>query len=152
MTGIVLRPAVGNDMTMLFDWVNRADSLAQKRRTAGPIAEGEHRAWFARALADPSCRLWIVERGGVALGQVRLQGAAEAPEIDVYVTAAARGAGVARAAVAEAIRRWRGDHPGARPRAWVNAGNNPSLALFGALGFKRAGEADGYVCLVQAAP
>ena len=152
MTGIVLRPAVSNDMTMLFDWVNRADSLAQKRRTAGPVAEGEHRAWFARSLADPLCRLWIVERVGVALGQVRLHGAAEAPEVDVYVAAAARGAGVARAAVAEAIRRWRGDHPRARPRAWVKASNRPSLALFAALGFTRVGEADGYVCLMQNAP
>lgn len=152
MSPIALRPAAMDDMRLMFDWVNRPDSLAEKRRTSAPIPLAQHRSWFERMLGDPQCQIWIVASDGAPVGQVRLQGRAEAPEIDVYIAAEARGAGVARQAVGEAIGLWRRTCPKARPQAWVRAGNRASLALFRALAFERVGEADGFIRLEQASP
>src|SRR5689334_23187327 len=96
---IALRRAVEADSSLLFQWVNRKDSLAGKLLTRGPIDRHEHEQWFARRLADPDTFLWIVESQDKPVGQLRLMKRARAYEVDIYVEAAGRRVGAAKAAL-----------------------------------------------------
>lgn len=135
MTDLAFRPAGLGDADLLFDWVNRPDCLAGKLRTDGPIPRASHDAWFAARLGESDCRLWIVERGGVPVGQIRLQAANGAYEVDVYVVPTARRAHVAAAAVGHAVGEMATAEPGARLVARVRSGNAASRRLFESVGF-----------------
>jgi ribosomal-protein-alanine N-acetyltransferase len=99
--------------------------------------------WHGRELAvwlEPERgAAWLVESGGRAVGFALFQllpGAAEL--LRVAVTPDARRRGLARAALAEALRSLAGD---GRPTCYleVRSGNRPALALYEALGFRTLG-------------
>jgi RimJ/RimL family protein N-acetyltransferase len=141
---IALRRATAADARLLFDWVNAPDALAQKERTRGPIAWPEHAAWLERRLADPGTALFIAERAGQAVGQVRLERHGDAHLVDIYVVPSVRQTGVARAALAQAIQRAGIGVAAAR----VKAGNAASRRLFETTGFVEAGR-DGEIVVYR---
>ncbi len=130
-----LREAGAADGALLFEWVNRPDSLANKERTEGPIPRADHECWFAKRLSDPATRMWIVEADSQPVGQVRLQYDAGVAEVDIYIAAERRGQGHARAALRDAIRDFRRSEPDTPVVARVLADNAASRALFESLGF-----------------
>lgn len=137
MAPVRLRPAGTADCDRLFDWVNRPDSLAASLRTSAPVPRATHEAWFAARLADPDTGLWIAERDGAPVGQVRLQRKSAALEVSIYVESAARGAGTATRmldlARAEAAKRW----PGLGLVARIKPDNAASRRLFTRAGYGR---------------
>lgn len=156
---IALRLAEAADCRLLFEWVNRPDSLAGKLMTGGPIAWASHKTWFEKRIGSGAAtRIWIVEAAGEAVGQVRLEAldgdAPGAPaeaaipcfDVDIYLTPAARGRGAARRALTlagEAMARERGC---AVLRALIRCDNAASIALFEGAGFARIeARADTYV-------
>jgi len=130
-----LREAGAADGALLFEWVNSADSLANKERTEAPIPRAEHECWFAKRLSDPATTIWIVEADGQPVGHVRLQCNAGVAEVDIYIATERRGQGHARAALRAAIRDFRRSEPGRPVVARVLADNTASRALFESLGF-----------------
>lgn len=131
-----LRQARAEDMHRLFDWVNAPDSLAGKRKTAAPISWPEHETWFRRRLDDASTRLWLIERAGEPVGQIRLSpDDAGRRVVDIYLLPTARGRGLARAALTEALRRAAALWPGEPVYAEVMAQNAASHRLFRKAGF-----------------
>jgi len=134
---VALRPATAVDSGLLFDWVNRPDSLAVSLKTGGPVGRDNHEAWFAARLADPDTGIWIAERDDVPVGQVRLQRRGVALEVSIYVDGAARGEGAAARmldlARAEAGKRW----PGVPLLARVKPDNAASRRLFTRAGYGR---------------
>lgn len=134
---VTLRPAASADGDMLLDWVNRPDSLAASLKTSAPVPRVVHQAWLAAMLADSGSGLWIAEREGAPVGQVRLQRKGAALEVSIYVEAAARGAGTATRmldlARAEAARRW----PGVGLVARIKPDNAASRRLFTRAGYGR---------------
>jgi len=149
---LVLRPAEAEDASLLFDWVNRPDSLAGKRQTAAPISWETHQGWLTRLLANNAARLWIIESGGRPVGQVRLApGAAGRRMVDIFILSEARRSGLAHAALlhalAEAGRLW----PAQPVYAEVLAGNLPSHGLFRRLGFALKQAAAGHSLYVYQA-
>ncbi|MGE4218188.1 MAG: GNAT family N-acetyltransferase [Alphaproteobacteria bacterium] len=130
-----MRPATTADADRLFEWVNRPDSLAGKLRTTGPIPYDAHRHWFDRRLADPACRIRIIERNGVPMGQLRLERRDEGYEVDIYVDAACRHEGLAQGALTRAIAELRTDEPSSVLIATVRTENRASRHLFERLGF-----------------
>ncbi len=150
--GLHLRPARRSDAELLLGWVNSPDSLAAKLETKGPIAWEAHLNWLEERLADPYTALWIAEREGRPIGQLRLQRRSEgeaAPfDVDIYLLREERGQGHARAMLEDAIARVAGKWPGAMLRALVRKENAASRALFEAAGFRReagAGDGDGHL-------
>jgi len=132
-----LRRARADDCQRLHEWVNAPDARAAALTSRAPIEKARHRAWFAERLADADCRIWIIEAGGEAIGEVRLDRGAAETEIDIFVSAGHRGRGVARRAIGEAQQRW-------PARAWVarvRSGNAASRHLFESLGFAVAEDA-----------
>jgi RimJ/RimL family protein N-acetyltransferase len=107
-------------------------------RSTDAISSGQHAAWFARRLADPATRIYIVEHDGAPVGQVRVDRLdAGRGEIHVALAPQARGRGLAATALTLAVSR------GARElgldaiEANVRVHNEPSLRAFARAGFTR---------------
>jgi RimJ/RimL family protein N-acetyltransferase len=140
----VLRPVQDTDRGLLFEWLNRPDSLANKLRTKAPVAAAEHAAWFAERRRDSDCLMWIIEIDGRPAGQVRLQPADGAHEVDIYVAPEFRRRGVALSALGQAASLYRQRFPQGRLDARVRAHNQASRQLFAAAGYALTARRDGY--------
>ncbi len=90
---LTLRQAGASDADLLLEWRNNPEAVrfSVSRREVGPA---EHRQWLAHALASPTTRLWIAERGGIAVGQVRLDPRTDGHEVSLAVAPRERGRGV----------------------------------------------------------
>lgn len=133
---VALRPAITEDVDRLFAWVNMPDSLAGKLRTARPIPYDSHRRWCESRLADPSCRIRIIELDGVPVGQLRLEPGSYGYEVDIYVEAGSRQNGLAANALAQAIADLRANEPESVFIATIRSENQASRCLFERLGFR----------------
>ena len=137
-----LRAAREGDARLLFAWVNRPDSLAAKLATEAAISWETHQSWLAARLADPSSALWIAEQDGRPVGQVRVERRERGLEVDIFVSAEARGRGVARRLLARAARACAERWPGLPLVARVKTGNLASERLFLAAGYALAEQRD----------
>ena len=135
---LVVRPADAGDDRLLFDWVNRPDSLAYMLRTEGAVTWADHQRWFDARLRDDDSAIWIGELDQRPAGQVRLERSARGLVVSIYVEPGSRRRGVAsgllRHADAQAAIRW----PGVPIVADVQHGNDASCALFLAAGYLHA--------------
>lgn len=108
-----LRPATPDDCEAIFAWRNHPDTRRFFHYPA-PVAIADHRAWFARTIADPDRRLWIGEEDAGATGVVRFDRDADNASalISVYLVPGkgGRGAGgrLIAAGCAEAAVAWPG--------------------------------------------
>jgi len=130
-----LRPVVAEDGALLFEWLNRPDSLAASLETSSPVPREAHKIWCDARLADPRTRIWIVERNAAPVGSVRLQDKGDGPEVAIYIDAAARGAGVASIALGLALDEARTVWPGSEAIARIRPDNAASQRLFERTGF-----------------
>lgn len=149
---IRLRPATISDAEMLFRWVNQPDSLAGKRHTAVAIPWDTHVAWLTGQLENPAGRLWVIEKDGTAVGQVRLSPDRSGRRlIDIYVVGPARRGGLAAAALRLALQQATVFWPLQPVYAEVLAENQPSHRLFRHLGFSRLAD-DGVATVYEITP
>jgi RimJ/RimL family protein N-acetyltransferase len=133
--GIVLRSACPDDAAPLFAWANDPATRAASFDRA-EISWTEHVAWLAAVLADPERRLWIAVEEGLAVGQIRVDRAADGfGVVSIGLAPGARGRGLGRTVlglgVAAAIR----ELGIRRVGAVVMAANLPSRRLFEGAGF-----------------
>ena len=143
-----LRPASPDDEHLILSWRNDASTRAASFSTA-EIAPEEHHRWFIRKLLDPHCALLVVEQDGVPVGQVRLDRVAqEVAEISIGLAPEARGRGLGREALRQAVL----DAPRLlfvrSLKASVKRENAASLAAFAAAGFHVVAEDDDAVELL----
>lgn len=138
-----LRTAALDDADLLYDWVNRPDSLSGKVQTTEPIRRDVHQAWFESRLGVETCRISLILIDGKPVGQVRLEDRGEGFEVDIYVEPGARGNGIASAAITQAHDDLRKTWPDASLIAKVKLGNPASQALFKGLGFSLTGTQNG---------
>jgi RimJ/RimL family protein N-acetyltransferase len=136
-----LRDATEDDAQRLFEWVNdpvvRATSLSR-----APVAWDTHVAWLQAKLADPHCRLWIVEdAAGEPLGQVRFDQHDTAAEISIGLSAQQRGKGLGPAAIDAAVRRFFAQSEASLVEARIRPDNAASITAFGDACFEFVGEA-----------
>jgi RimJ/RimL family protein N-acetyltransferase len=143
---VSLRRATLGDADRLLAWRNDPEIRAASRGTER-IDPAEHGAWLRRVLADPRGKLLIVEDRGEPVGQVRLDHGDGRWTVSVGLTAAARGRGLGRAAIAAAVA-WLGACEGdVTVEAFIRPGNARSVAAFAAAGFTEVEglDADGLV-------
>jgi RimJ/RimL family protein N-acetyltransferase len=146
-----LRAVHEGDARLLFAWVNRPDSLAAKLETDAAIPWETHQSWLAARLADPGSALWIAEQDGRPVGQVRVERREIGLEVDIFVTAEARGRGLARCMLARAARACADRWPGLPLVARVKTGNLASERLFLAAGYALARQRDDHRVYVRPA-
>jgi RimJ/RimL family protein N-acetyltransferase len=131
---VTIRPARDDDARRLRAWRNEPATRAASF-SSEPIALPDHERWLAGKLTDPSVYLGIVEDGGEAIGQIRIEGIGSArAEVHVGLAAQARGRGLGRAALTQVagIARQRGV---SELTARVKPGNAASLRAFAGAGF-----------------
>jgi RimJ/RimL family protein N-acetyltransferase len=135
---VSLRPAHEDDRDLLLAWRNEP-AVRAASRSAGEVSPEEHAAWFARRLADPGTRIFVVEYDGVPAGQVRVDRVdGSRGEIHIALTGAARGMGLAAPALRAAARRGADELGFDRIEANVRATNEASLRAFARAGFVEA--------------
>lgn len=139
---IRLRPVTAEDGALLFAWLNQPDSLVASLDTSAPVAWDVHKDWFDARLADPSTRIWVVERDATPVGAIRLQDKGDGPEIAIYIDAPTRGAGIAGAALGLALDEARSVWPSSEAIARVRPDNAASRCLFERAGFSQRCQAD----------
>lgn len=95
MTKLFLRPAIPDDVQLLFDWTNDPAVRAHSFSTA-EIPYEEHERWFSRLLASDAAKLFILMEGERPIGQIRLELQRGAWRISYSVATLYRGQGYGR--------------------------------------------------------
>ena len=139
--GTRVRPVSAADRDILLEWANDPTTRSNGF-TPEAISFEDHGRWFARRLADPDTRIWILEgRSGVPVAQVRYERAGGAAEVGISVSRADRGKGHGTAiliATADLAAR----ELGVRELvALVLPDNLASVRIFEKAGYRPAGEA-----------
>lgn len=136
---LALRRARPDDAARLLAWRNDA-ATRQWFLDPSRVEPAAHRAWFARRLEDPACRIYIAEAGGVAVGQLRLdrRGTAAA-EVSFSVDRRHRGRGYGTLLLKRAPAAAQRDFGIGRLVAHVKPDNVPSAIAFLKAGFRFTG-------------
>ena len=66
-----IRLAKQSDIWILYNWVNKRDSITNKLLTNKKIAKSEHKVWYESSLKNKNRYIWVIENGHAALGQIR---------------------------------------------------------------------------------
>ena len=148
-TDVRIRPVRAADSDLLLRWRNdpatRANAVSQ-----AVVTPEEHRLWFARRLADPECVMYIGERAGKPVGQIRFEIHAGTAEITISVAPGSRGKGYGAELLQEACRAVRRAGQAESFVAYVRPENEASVRLFARKGFRNSGsEQRGSVDLVK---
>ena len=100
----MIRLAKIEDCRILFNWVNKEDSLKWKYKTNKSINFIDHKKWFVDCLANEFCKIWIIENENHSkLGQIRINLEKKYSEVDIYVVEKFRNHGFASQAMNKAI-------------------------------------------------
>lgn len=138
---ITIRPARAGDRAFLL--VLRNDPATYRYfRAPRPVTPDEHRRWFDSVLRDGSRTLYMIEREGMPVGQVRFDAHADSAcaEVSVSIAAPARGSGAGTLAVRRAMIRYLAEHPAITTiTAEIHAENGASFRLFDRFGFRPTG-------------
>jgi UDP-2,4-diacetamido-2,4,6-trideoxy-beta-L-altropyranose hydrolase len=141
---LALRGAVAGDARLLWEWANdptvRAAAFSQD-----PIPWTRHQAWLSERLGEPACRIYIAERQGRPLGQIRFQQVGPAPgriEVGVSLAAGSRREGWGAALIMAGMARLREEGFDDAVHALVKSGNVASARAFDTAGFERVSDQD----------
>jgi len=138
---VQLRRATPADLALYFQWTN--DSEVRKNAFhQDMISLEQHRKWFAKKLSDPNAILYVCERKGVPVGQVRIDLENQNGIISYSVDKSHRGKGIGKILIRQTIEallttfadRYKILIAKVRPE------NTPSVQIFQSLGFHRTGE------------
>ena len=144
---LTLRPAAETDRDTIRRWRNQPD-VARWMYTDHEIGEDEHAAWFARHLASPGERSWIIELDGRGVGAVNLTDIEPAggAEWGIYVAEpTARGTGAAHGAAFLSLEQAFGPLGLMRVTCEAIADNDRAIRLYERVGFRRKGHRRAHV-------
>lgn len=140
---IRLRVACQEDIVTYFNWANEAE--VRKNAIHTPfISWLTHKEWFAKRLKDQSSHMYVMEVGGLPVGQIRFDNEEGEARIDYSLDSIARGRGWGQRLIALGADLMREIKP-LRLRADVKAGNEVSAAVFLRMGFTEGTSTSGGV-------
>ncbi len=144
---VTLRAAREDDASLIRDWRNDADTV-RSSAIARPVSDAEHARWFAATLADPRRLLWVAEKNGVPVGQVRVDVNDGAGVFSIVVAPESRGRGIGQAMLRAALAEVEREGTATRLVALAREENLASMHAFERVGFSRTGLSDdGFVVL-----
>jgi RimJ/RimL family protein N-acetyltransferase len=139
---LVLRPAARTDADALLRWRNDPTTRAHSFDT-GEVTAAEHEAWLEAKLASPDTRIYIAERDGEAVGQIRVDRSEDARGVvSVAVDAARRGTGLGRELIRLGTERAAAELGLTEVDAFAKPENEASLRAFRAAGYEENGVRD----------
>ncbi len=77
---IILRPAVSEDVDLLFQWTNDP-TVRANAFSAAPIPYDNHVAWFQGRLQNPDCCIYIGMEQDTPVGVIRVERIKDAPQV-----------------------------------------------------------------------
>lgn len=131
-----LRDAELKDTDLYFKWANDPD----ERRNAvnqNPILYEEHCAWFEEKRSSEDCFLWVLENGGIAVGQIRFEIVKEYAVLSYFIDNNFRGKGLGLSILRLGIEKLMKLRNNLRFRAIVRKENLTSCHLFERLNFQK---------------
>ena len=131
---IKLRAIVEEDCQLLFDWVNDTDVRTNALNTTN-ITWNDHLNWFLDKLVNSETRIFILERKGISIGQIRFDREDNYWKIDYSIDKKFRGMGMGSTILKLGLEKVEGE-----VKAWVKKENKISCILFEKLGFKEISE------------
>jgi len=66
-----IRLAKKADIWLLYNWVNKIDSIKNKLLTNRKISKIDHKIWYEISLKNKNRYIWIIENKNMAIGQLR---------------------------------------------------------------------------------
>ena len=66
-----IRLAKKADIWLLYNWVNKIDSIKNKLLTNKKISKIHHKVWYENSLKNKNRYIWIIENKNMAIGQLR---------------------------------------------------------------------------------
>ena len=100
-----IRLAKKSDIWLLYNWVNKPDSIKNKMITSKDISKSEHILWYETSFDNKNRFIWIIEEDKVALGQIRFDIEEEKKLcfIDIYLEKKYRKKNIGKKAIFKAI-------------------------------------------------
>ena len=134
-----IRPLVDDDLAMILAWRNHPD-VRRHMFNSDAIAPTEHHEWFERASRDPGKHLLVFEADGLPRGFVQFSRSGGDPVADWgFYAAPGAPAGTGRL-LGRAALEYAFGHLGLhKVCGQVLAGNERSISLHRALGFRQEG-------------
>jgi UDP-2,4-diacetamido-2,4,6-trideoxy-beta-L-altropyranose hydrolase len=131
---LCLRRTRKEDILTYFEWANDP-SVRQQAIRPEPIPWEQHEHWFQGKLEDADTEMFVLEAGGLPVGQIRFDWVGKKGRISYSLDPLVRGRGWGRELVRRALRTI--DRNTRILVAEVKTGNHPSRAVFEKLGFQR---------------
>jgi UDP-2,4-diacetamido-2,4,6-trideoxy-beta-L-altropyranose hydrolase len=137
--GVRLRRARAEDSRLLWEWANDPE-VRSASFSSDPIAWETHTAWFSEKLKQNGSLILIAENEGMPCGQIRFDQRPDGEwEVDVNISKAMRGQGLARGLIGAGVQTFRREHHNGRIHAFTKPSNAASARAFEKAGFKRIG-------------
>jgi UDP-2,4-diacetamido-2,4,6-trideoxy-beta-L-altropyranose hydrolase len=146
---ISVRPVTDADCRLLWEWTNDPATRAASFSSA-PVGWDEHTRWFARRMADPTARHFIMATpDGLPLGQVRFDLDGDRAVIGTSVDARRRGRGWGPAIIIGGIRGLTAETAVRRVVAQIKSANGASRTAFEDAGFSLEREEGGTATYIR---
>ena len=68
---MIIRSAKKTDIWLLYNWVNKIDSIKNKLLTKKKISKIDHKIWYEISLKNKNRYIWIIENKNIPIGQLR---------------------------------------------------------------------------------
>jgi UDP-2,4-diacetamido-2,4,6-trideoxy-beta-L-altropyranose hydrolase len=134
-----LRNLVEKDCQLMFNWANDPDVRNNAFQSENIIWKN-HLDWFMDKMNNPNSQIYILERNGVSIGQIRFDKEKDYWKIDYSIDRNYRGLGMGTNIVKLGIKKIQGEL-----KAWVKSNNMASRKVFENLGFRDVGKEDSIV-------
>lgn len=146
---LTLRAAAEDDARQIWEW-RHAGNAALLYRSSTVTTFEDHLKWLQTALTSPNRILQMIERGGCAIGHVRIDRdfpLSTEGTVSICVSPAIRGKNLSRPILAMGLRD-AAKHGITRFLATVHKSNAASMRLFAGAGFRQISEDEKFVHLV----
>ena len=130
---LTIRPALENDVELLFNWANDS-SVRQNSINTATIEWSDHKKWFSSRINNKKCKIFILENYQNPIGQIRFEDKDDAWEIDYSINSSNRGKGFGKKIINMGIRQL---PEGTLLKAIVKKENIASCKVFEKSGFEK---------------
>mgnify|MGYP001249094624 FL=1 len=138
LNDLKIRLANNDDAKSLFEWFNSSDSMKYKYITKTKILFIEHKKWFQTVLKSSSEKIFIIEKNGLSIGNIRFK-ITQYIDVDIYIIKKERKKGYAKLVLSDFIKILKKIDKKSIFEVVVSKANLPSLRLFYSCGFKVLG-------------
>ena len=135
---VTLRDARPADARLLWEWRNEPEVRANSFSN-DPIPWEKHVGWFGGRLSDEHCWLGILERDGLAIGQIRYEQEGDVAYINYSLAPSMRGKGIGTMLLQLSVPIASVKLGVTRLAGLVKPENDPSIRAFRKAGFQDAG-------------